>query len=160
MPDQTTKPDAKTFEFTLSTPIKYTNKDGTFSEASHLVLHSPARGQLKHSRKLRQFLTRSLMEVGKGFAVDVRGKDDAVVEDKAPKSTAKIGEKEISIAIYCQDASVDIFFDHFRRLMCSGSAKLDGLVDMHTGLYDRLTPDDEENLSYKYCAFFLMTSFQ
>jgi len=136
------------FTYKLINPVKFAN-NGKQDEIDYLVLSSPSANQLQHSRQLKQFIMRGIIEVSSKQSTD--NNDD--------EKKGKINSEIVLLMIYGSSIDVNEYFNSFKRLLKTGIAKINGTdIELIPDLYDKLCGDDIDNILGEYVENFLIPS--
>lgn len=158
-----------TTEFTLTRPLEY-RYQGSAEFADTVILREPIMDHANYCLKLKQLITRGLLDVQKIFGDRSSPGDNLAREIKPFHESMDEIEQEtqsnrelISIAIQAS-STVDIseFVETFGKMACLKARKPIALVDgrqtMTSALWSNLKVDDAFNMAVWWCSFFAMPS--
>ena len=145
----------KTFDFTLSEPIKY-QKDGANTEASMLELTSPAVNNRKKVARMKQGFMRVIGELPESAKLEAKESADKKEDDEKEKTNPR------EILSLLQMGSIDYadYVDIFVSLLTSGICKVEGETPITAHMLDKVSFEDIEKLMGEYFVNFILTSME
>lgn len=142
----------KEFEFQLTTPIEFhAANGGSIQQGTVLFVQAPSTRQIKEVAKLRQALSRALIEK----ANEQRGGDAAKNDEFQDEESASAGMLMILSASDCDFVEL---LDCFRRILVSDCCKINNEVIFRDSLFNKMSEADFTNLLGRYIYNFFMLS--
>lgn len=133
-------------EIGLLKPIQY-HHNGEAKEGSLVVLVPPNMKQHKYRLKLQQHFFRAMKSASGG------GGDDKPSSQFEPPKGA-----EVMALLLVSEVDIGEVFDDFKRLACSGCARMEDEEVFTDTMYDKLQPDDVEKMCGEFLASFIIAS--
>ena len=136
------------FEFALSRPITY-HHNGQSEEASLLILKAPSYKQDEERTRIQQGFHRALTGLNSGG----ESKDKPVATEEV-----KIGGTDIFAIMLASAVDMVAFKKDFKKLLTSGVCMVEGRESLTSPLYDKIYPEDLDNLMGEYIGNFILSS--
>lgn len=134
----------KTFEFTLSEPLKY-HGGGENTESCKLELTAPSVKNRKKAAKLKQGFMRCINDLAS---------DSTANEDK----DHKIKPEEILVLLQMGSVEYDEYIEIFMGLITEGVCKIEGKVALTKDLAEEISFEAMERLMGEYLVNFILGS--
>lgn len=157
-------------DYNLPEPITVFIKDqGGDVEVSLLTLHEPRREHIKYSARMKQMVTRAVMEVSekhKGEEQVILGEEAKAFHEKTNKEHQKESEEMaglLNLALYASE-TVDLgdFVENFISMATKAAKKnivmCDAIVPIKDIHFDQMSDETVTDLAITYASFFLMPS--
>ncbi len=138
-----------TFDFTLTHSIEYST-NGDSREGRVISCTAPTSKQQRFRMELKQGFMRAITSLNSGDSEPQKIDDGS--GSKEPTGT------EILMGLYSSDIDMPEFMETFKKLACSGVCKIEGEEDLKEGTFDRMDPEDAENLLGDYLVNFILSS--
>jgi len=143
----------KAFDFNLTTPIDYTNKDGMKTQGWVISVIAPSNKHLMWVSKLRQAVCKCIIS---------QASSEKEKTLKNNEKSQEISDEEAAAGIMMQLSSSDDdiypLFTALSEILTSGCGILDGNMPLTNSLYKEMSAEDTTNLLGAYLYNFFISS--